>query len=814
MLTQLTQYSLIKNRQLVKFTSPFKSVSYLLDFYAKKFPDKEALVYLEDNKKTIFSYKQLKEIVGKTSSYLIKKLNMRKNERIVFLMKNSPEILFLNLASWSSSIITVPLDSKRDSLESILYKIKQTKSKALFIKTDTTDENAEAELNRVIKNVRANSKIKVIKFSSLKDFVKLIEKETPIYLNSPIKNDALILYTSGTTAFPRGALLRVESLISNADSIADWLNIKENERFMTILPLHHINSTTFVLATLLKGGTIILTPGYSNSGFFPTLAETEATITSIVPTICHDQLSQEEIFNKIRHKLKVSRIQIGSAPVQPLEAEEFVRKFQIPLIQGYGQTETSLRSTGMPYKVKENEILNSKYFELLRSNTIGTEMKWTNVTTLKDGKEARENEIGEICIRGPGIMKEYIKELEETKKSFKFGWFHSGDLGYYKIINSEKFFFLTGRIKEIIIKGGINISPLAVELALKRAYHEIDQVYVIGYEDKRFGEEIGAVIVFKDNVSKEKRKEIIKSITNNWKNTKIKNLSIYESPRKVVEISSSELPMTSTGKVQRTKIKEMFPKLTSLGNIKEIKGVIAKNHSFIFRQIFPYEREVIKKAVEINNKRWYPLTSTEKEFRIRSKNGFLIGALNFNNNLLGTVSALRANNIEALKKTKWDRLTDKGTLSTNNPDGKALVCVAISTLRKENKSDNHKSRKKKVNNILLKKLADKYLDDYLKSNIDPIVRFHKKPKGGLKKGAKLISVIKGGRNKDKDALGYSILFAYPEINNARILFSENSSVGTQLIEAVLMFSQQLGIKHVFAFSRPAGLRKYLEEKLP
>ncbi|MBI2546518.1 acyl--CoA ligase [Candidatus Woesearchaeota archaeon] len=781
------QYSLVKDGKPVVFACG--SLPHLLDTHARRFPDKDAIVYLDDTKKNIFSYKQLREIVGKTAAYLKNKLGLETGERIAFIMKNSPEVLFLNLACWSTSLVSVPLDSKRDALETMMYKIRQTESKVVFVKNDALDEKQKDALREMLHG------IKFISFNEINDFLALIEHEKPVELGNSAEQDALVLYTSGTTALPRGALLTVENLVSNADSIADWLSITEKDRFLTVLPLHHINSTTFTLATLLRGGTIILVPRYSNSGFFQQLAESQATITSIVPTICHDQISQEERFNAVKGKLKVTRIQIGSAPVQPQEAEEFVRKFRIPLVQGYGQTETSLRSTGVPYT--SSNALDERYFELLKSNTIGTEMKWTNMAVLIDGKEAQEGEIGEICVRGPGIMKGYLGDEEETKKAFEYGWFHSGDMGYYKIVDGRKLFFLVGRIKEIIIKGGINVSPLAVEHALQRAYPEIDQVYVVGYEDARIGEEIGAVIVFKDEVGKEKRGMIIQGITRDGQQGKIHGLSAYESPMKIVEISAEQLPMTSTGKVQRTKIKEMFPRLMQPASI-------ARTDSYIFRQIFPSERDVIKKAVEINNKRWHPLLATEQEFIARSRNGILVGAFDNSGNLLGTVSALRIDNAEELYTT-WDKLTGNGTLSTHKANGKILVCVAISTAAKETVQETSSDE------TLLKEAAPKYVEEYLKSDLDPIVRFHRKPKGGLP-GAKLIKVIKDGRVQDAGALGYTIIFEYPEITE-EISFTKNASVGVQLIEACMMLAQQLGITKVYAFSRPAGFRKYVAEKI-
>ena len=198
------------------------------------------------------------------------------------------------------------------------------------------------------------------------------------------------------------------------------------------------------------------------------------------------------------------------------------------------------------------------------------------------------------------------------------------------------------------------------------------------------------------------------------------------------------------------------------------------------------------------------MLATEQEFIARSRNGILVGAFDSEGKLLGTVSALRTDAAEELNTT-WDKLTGNGTLSTHKADGKILVCVAISTAAREAVQET------KADETLLHDIAPNYIEEYLRSELDPIVRFHRKPKGGLP-GATLVRVIRDGRMQDKDALGYCTVFAYPEITG-EILFTKDASVGVQLIEACMMLARQLGIIYVYAFSRPAGFRKYVEAKI-
>ena len=179
-----------------------------------------------------------------------------------------------------------------------------------------------------------------------------------------------------------------------------------------MLPLHHVNSTSFCLATLLAGGCIAVPPVYSNSLFWQQIANTNATFTSIVPTICYDQLSREKEFAEVEDYIDINRIQIGSAPVVVSDAKRFVEKYGIKLYQGYGQTETALRVTGVPLKLDENA-----YHELLERNSIGKPVKLADVQVMDpNGKILPEKTDGEIVVKGPMVMKGYLRGPNPVQK--------------------------------------------------------------------------------------------------------------------------------------------------------------------------------------------------------------------------------------------------------------------------------------------------------------------------------------------------------------------------------------------------------------
>lgn len=717
------------------FNPPFITLNDCLKNWARKSGNKSAIEYIDVENPELnwnCNYKQFNGLVWKTRGYLVEN-GIEKRDAIAFAYENSPEVILLSWAAWTMRVKTVPLDTKRDDLEMMKYKTSLAGVKILF-------SNGKIELGSGAKPIALSTK-------DLEDIqINGVTVQDQIGLTS----EALVLFTSGTTAKPKGVLLTQENLIANADGIADWLKITQDDKFMITLPLHHINSTTMCLATFLRGGTIVLTSRYSNSGFWKLAAKSGATLTSAVPTIIHDQLSQITEFNRLKSRIKLSRIQLGSAPVVAAEAENFVKLTQIPLIQGYGQTETALRSTGVSWD--QEQPLSQKYWNDLRSNTIGSEMKWTAVTILnKKGVEAEQEEEGEICVRGPVIMKEYVNNPKETQKALEFGWFHTGDLGYWKKVGSGKQFFIKGRLKEIIIKAGTNVSPLFVEKALFRSMPEIDQIYVIGVPDERVGEEIGAVIVWKNGKFRKLPK-------------RVKRLLKFEIPIYWFSVLADDLPMTSTGKVQRVKLKQIFAECY----------VIAETKNHIFRRLAIEEAGLIEQARQIYNIGWKPLVSPMPVWHQELADKFLIAAI-------------------------------------NKTDGELVGYIRCQKLGEIIKADSLSVKEKSFSKDFpekLPRLTIKNVEDYLEKNLDPVIKFHQRSKAGLKTGAKILKIVPRARPDDIVALGFGVLMEYPSLRTKKPLMTIDASLGQQLVEASMILAKMQNINFVQVLTRPVKLLEW------
>ena len=411
---------LYKNSKSVVYKPPFESFDQYLERLSRKYKEKAAVVFeaADGNKNFTISYKKLNE----TSKNLARNLSfywkLKKGDRFSFSLTNTPEIILLNFAAWRAGFVSVPLDPRRDTLERKIYKLKLTESKLFITHTDPESRKENLKIKMALPSLN------IAEFKNFEDLkkrlIKKVIEKMDFYIDpDDLKRDCLILFTSGTTANPKGVRLNLTSIFANAEAVADWLKFTPKERFYIFLPLHHINATTFINATFASGGTLILSSRYSKSKFFSIMAKHKATGSSIVPTIAYDLLSEGKSYQKHKGNLQqVKRIQIGSAPVQPLIVEKFMQKYKIPLYQGYGQTETSLRSTGVPMNLPKKD-----YAQIRRLNSLGCELAYTNVTVLdKNNKECQEREIGEICVRGPIIMSGYLKDSKATKEAFAQGW--------------------------------------------------------------------------------------------------------------------------------------------------------------------------------------------------------------------------------------------------------------------------------------------------------------------------------------------------------------------------------------------------------
>ena len=535
-------FTCIKNADSHSYRFPWRNFTHLLKDRAEHQPDKPALIFCDcdTDARTVITYFEFERRTAALAGLMHREYGIRCGDCVGLALPNCAEIPLLTLALFRLGATSVPLDLAKDVPERKRYKLQNAGARLLVVLPE------HAEIQR-----RALPDIQIATTEQLlaADGYDALDIEPEWSGDSEgEQHTGIVLYTSGTTGHPKGACITRQSLTSNADGIIRWLGFDASERLNLVLPLHHINSTTFSITSLMVGGSLVLNSRYSVSAFWRIISRERATSASIVPTIMADLLARADDFERAGYDISsLKKIMIGSAPVQPNIACQFVDRFGVRLVQGYGSTEVSLRVTGVP-----PDLPDEQYRDVLEQNAIGVELANNNIRI--DG-ERNEGDVGEILVRGPVVANGYLNQPEDTAEVFCNGWFRSGDMGYFRDMYNHRFYFMHSRKKEIIIKGGVNISPIAVENALLDACPELDAVYVIGLRHDRWGEDVCAAAIFRSGTD---QFEAAQDILRRGQSGQIPGLSTYEAPSRIIPITPEDRPLTSTGKVQRIALQEII----------------------------------------------------------------------------------------------------------------------------------------------------------------------------------------------------------------------------------------------------------------
>ena len=346
------------------------------------------------------------------------------------------------------------------------------------------------------------------------------------------RDPALLMYTSGTTGTPKGALLTQANLLASARSIAEWHGLGADDRVLSALPLYHINGQCIVtLSTLYSGGAMVLPHRFSVHEWWALVDRYQVTWINMVPTIIAYLLNAATA-GPGRRFPSVRFGRSASAPLPPEQHQAFELIFGIPVIEAMGMTESASTVFANP-----QDPAKRKYGS--PGVPCGVEAKVVDMS----GRKLSGGEAGEILLRGPSVMREYYKAPELTAQAIdRDGWLRSGDLGYR---DADGFYFITGRLKELIIKGGENIAPREIDETLLK-HPAVLEAAAVGVPDQNYGQEIFACVVLKPgSVCDEAELRAFCLI----------ELGKYKTPKRIRLID--ELPKGPSGKVQRLKLVEL-----------------------------------------------------------------------------------------------------------------------------------------------------------------------------------------------------------------------------------------------------------------
>ena len=344
---------------------------------------------------------------------------------------------------------------------------------------------------------------------------------------------ALLMYTSGTTGRPKGVMLTQANLAANAQAIATEHELTPTDRVLGVLPLYHINAfAVTMLAPLASGGSVAMAPRFSAARFWAQAIGARCTWLNFVPTIASYLIEGADA--PPRDALSAIRFaRSASAALPPEHLLAFEQRFGIGIVETMGLTETVAPCFSNPLDATQRKLGSVGRASGCAACVIDVALR-----PLPDGQT------GEIAIRGPNVMRGYYKNGEATREAFTpDGWLRSGDLGHR---DSDGFFFVTGRIKELIIKGGENIAPREIDEALLR-HPAVLEAAAVGIPDKHYGQEILACVVLRPGVDASAVEVDLRDFCE-------QHLGRYKTPKLIRFVA--ELPRGPSGKVQRLKLLE------------------------------------------------------------------------------------------------------------------------------------------------------------------------------------------------------------------------------------------------------------------
>ena len=448
-------------------------------------------------------------------------LKIDSNDVVAIVSNNGPNAAtsFLSIAS---SATAAPLNPSYKESEFRFY-LEDLKAKILIVESKSHFEARAAAIGLGIKV------IDIVELEKPGD-ISLFENgaEIPQIQFTPNTNTdyALILHTSGTTSRPKIVPLTVNNILNSAKNISKTLNLSNLDRYLNIMPLFHIHGLIAgVLSTFYSGGSIICSNGFDVFSFFKLIKEFGPTWYSGVPTMHQTILSRAKRNNEIISQSNIRFIRSSSASLPIQVMHDLENTFSCPVIEAYGMTEAS-------HQMTSNSLPPKKRIPGSVGIAAGPEV----AVLTKEKEILKRNASGEVLIKGGNVFSGYLNNPEANSKSFVDGWFKTGDEGKF---NPNGFLTITGRLKEIINRGGEKIMPKEIdEIAL--LHPAVEQAVTFSVPHKILGEEVGLAVVLKKNEFADKK--ILKAFCEH-------RLAKFKVPTKILILE--EIPKGSTGKLQR-----------------------------------------------------------------------------------------------------------------------------------------------------------------------------------------------------------------------------------------------------------------------
>ncbi|MCB2192591.1 MAG: long-chain-fatty-acid--CoA ligase [Deltaproteobacteria bacterium] len=440
--------------------------------------DKEAVVYQGQR----ITYGELKHRVNRVSSALQKTYGVDKGDRVAILFTNTPEFIVSYFAVAQIGAICVPLNYRLGT-EETAYQLLDTGAKAIIFEPAYLEriQAIQGRLNDLKYLFMTGDQVPegVLSYDELEGYQGDMYEEVPIDEEDP----ASIMYTSGTTGKPKGAIICHRNLICNAMTVANLWGIGPETKQMVLTPLFHASALhSQMMSSVLNGGTSIVMKEFKTIPALELMEQERINLLVAVPTMYWFWINEPEI-----DKYDLSSIQYtisGAAPAAPELIRQLAVKFpNAKFVNAGGLTESTSCSYSLPPEAA-----------LTKQGSVGWSAPTMEIKVVDDnGEDLGVEESGELWFKGPGVCKGYWNNPEGTRESITDGWLHTGDVGK---VDEDGFLFLLDRKKDMIIRGGENIYCVEVENVLY-SHPQVLEAAVVGVPDKVFGEQVKAVLVLK-----------------------------------------------------------------------------------------------------------------------------------------------------------------------------------------------------------------------------------------------------------------------------------------------------------------------------
>ncbi len=519
-----------KDANLTEFQSAPQNLGQLLRQRVAASPEKDFLFSESDGRR--FSYTQFEQAATRAAR-LMQSHGVAKGDVVSLLMSNSAEYIIAYFACWQLGALAGPVNSLLKE-EEISFVMNNSAAKTILIHSEFLPrlENIRNDLPQLKSTIlfddEAQATLDFANWSSTN--LSLSDSSLP---DINLDDEAIIIYTSGTTGKPKGCLLTHGNLIANARQISEWLQFTKDDRLLSIMPLFHMNAVSITtMSALYAGGSTVVSPKFSASRFWQIVSDYEITSFGSVATMLSMLLSTYP--NGVPAGLKTDQLRFamcGSAPVPAEVMQRFEETFDCLVVEGYGLSESTCRSTFNPPDKRR------------RAGScgvaIGNEMRVVD----EEDNEVPDGELGEIVMRGENILKGYYRNEEATAIAFRNGWFHTGDIGYR---DRDGFFYIVDRKSDMIIRGGENIYPREIDEVLYQ-HPAVAAAATIGVPDPLYGEDVAAFVVLKEGKGASEDELI---------NYCREHLADYKSPKTIRIVES--IPKGPTGKLLKRELAKQF----------------------------------------------------------------------------------------------------------------------------------------------------------------------------------------------------------------------------------------------------------------